>query len=66
VTVVLDQAIMTDKPTYEALLKVLVEKFGPFSKSADVEHYQIMWAHGGGHSAKLWKIGRDVVFEYSF
>ncbi len=66
VTLVLDGAVMKDKPSYEAMLKVLVEKFGPLPKSADVDNYKITWALGGGKTAQVWKIGRDLTFKYSF
>lgn len=66
VTLVLDAAVLKDRPTYDALLEVLVAKYGPLPKSADVDNFKITWAIGNMQTAQVWKIGKDVTFKFSF
>lgn len=65
-TLVLDAAVMKDRATYDALIEVLVAKYGPLPKNADVENFKITWALGNMQTAQVWKIGRDITFKFSF
>lgn len=66
VTLVLDPAVQKDRATYDALLEVLVAKYGPLPKTADVDNFKITWSAGNMQTAQLWKIGKDVTFKFSY
>lgn len=66
ITLVLDKSLMKDKAAYDALIAVLSAKYGTMSRTSDVEQYKIIWSLGGGMSASIWKIGKDLTFKFSF
>jgi hypothetical protein len=65
-TLVLDAAVLKDRASYDALLEVLVAKYGPLPKNADVDNFKITWAIGNMQTVQIWKIGRDVTFKFGF